>query len=73
MRMRTVDGTAYIELLPTGVVNICAPGGVNIIGNLVVTGDVVADLTGSTFNGIPFATHVHTGVTTGGGSTGGPV
>jgi hypothetical protein len=34
---------------------------------------VVADLTGSTFDGIQFATHVHTGVTSGSGDTGEPV
>jgi hypothetical protein len=73
IRLRTNDGTAYIELKPSGAVNIVAPGGVTVTGNLTVTGDVVADLSGSEFDGIPFASHVHTGVTSGGDNTGGPI
>jgi len=48
-------------------------GNVTMAEDLTVGGDVVADLTGSTFDGIPFATHVHTGVTAGGANTGVPI
>ena len=48
-------------------------GNVTMAEDLTVGGDVVADLTGSTFDGIPFATHKHTGVTSGSGNTGGPI
>jgi hypothetical protein len=48
-------------------------GNVTMAEDLTVGGDVVADLTGSTFDGIPFATHVHTGVTSGGANTGVPI
>jgi hypothetical protein len=48
-------------------------GNVTMAEDLIVSGDVVADLTGSTFDGIPFATHVHTGVTSGSANTGGPI
>lgn len=46
-------------------------GATNIVGNLTVTGNTT--VTGSTtMNGIPFASHKHGGVTTGGGVTGNP-
>jgi phage baseplate assembly protein gpV len=48
-------------------------GNVTMAEDLTVGGDVVADLTGSTFDGIPFATHIHTGVTSGSANTGGPI
>jgi hypothetical protein len=48
-------------------------GNVTIAEDLTVSGDVVADLTGSTFDGIPFATHKHIGVTSGSSNTGGPI
>jgi hypothetical protein len=48
-------------------------GNVTMAEDLIVSGDVVADLTGSTFDGIPFATHVHKGVTSGSANTGGPI
>jgi hypothetical protein len=48
-------------------------GNVTMAEDLTVGGDVVADLTGSTFDGIPFATHEHIGVTSGSSNTGGPI
>lgn len=48
-------------------------GNVTLADDLTVGGDVVADLTGSTFDGIPFASHLHTGVTSGSDNTGGPI
>lgn len=41
-------------------------GNINFTGNLIVTGEI-------TLNGIPLSTHKHTGVSTGGGNTAGPI
>lgn len=64
-QLRTANGASYIELTKTGAINLVSPT-VNITGNLVVTGEV-------TGNGIPLSTHLHGGVTTGGGDTGVPI
>lgn len=74
LRLRKKDGSAYIELLASGAVNIVAPGGVNITGNLAVAGTVTATEEG-TFGAtaIPVSTHVHPGVAAGGASTGEPI
>jgi len=77
-QLRNLAGTAYIELEAGGVVNIVAPGGVNITGALNVDGDV--DVTGTvdateegTFNGgHTVSAHKHGGVQTGSGTTGTP-
>jgi hypothetical protein len=39
-QLRTFDGTAHIELAPGGIVNVLAPGGMNVTGNLTVAGAV---------------------------------
>ena len=65
-QLRTAAGTSYIELTKTGVINLVSPGGINITGNLIVSGEV----TGS---GIPLSTHLHSGVQTGGGDSGPPI
>lgn len=57
------------QLPAGGEVEIIAPGGVTINGDLVVTGDVRAD--GA--NGVSLLNHVHGGVSTGGGETDKPV
>lgn len=75
-RLSKADGSCYLEITPSGAVNIVAPGGVNVTGNLVVSGSInAASVTASgevTGNAIPLSTHKHTGVTPGGGETGGP-
>lgn len=43
-QLRTLDGAASIELAPGGIINLLAPGGMNVTGNLNVTG-------GATFGG----------------------
>jgi phage baseplate assembly protein gpV len=43
LQIRTKDGSAYIEITPAGVINIVAPGGLNINGNTVITGTLEAD------------------------------
>lgn len=78
-------GSGGVAIVSPGTITLTAPnivlngavaqsgGNVTMAEDLTVSGDVVADLTGSTFDGIPFATHVHTGVTSGGANTGGPI
>lgn len=64
-QLRTLDGTAHIELAPGGIINLVAPGGVNVTGSLTATGEVTA-------NSIPLSTHIHP-VTTAPGDTGKPI
>ena len=72
VQLRSDDGVAHIEMAAGHVVNIVAPGGINITGPVNVTGSIVA--TGNvTGNGTSLHTHVHTGVTTGGSNTGAPL
>lgn len=64
LTIRNEAGTQFISLKPNGTISIKAST-VNIEGNLVVTGEVTGGLVP-----VGLSTHVHTGVTTGGGSTG---
>ncbi|MBU6430647.1 MAG: oxidoreductase, partial [Cyanobacteria bacterium REEB65] len=70
----TLDDSAGITIQSAAgkPVNITAPGGLVINGNVNVTGTISAsgDITGS---GTSLHTHVHGGVTTGSGNTGAPV
>lgn len=56
--------SVFVELTQDGAVNITAPGGVNINGNVTVSGDVVA-------SGKSLVNHVHTGDS--GGTTSSPL
>jgi hypothetical protein len=56
--------SVFVELTQDGAVNITAPGGVNINGNVTVSGDVVA-------SGKSLVNHVHTGDS--GGTTSAPL
>src|SRR5579872_371166 len=71
-KLRTVDGTAYIELAAGGVVNIVAPGGVNINGATAVTGTLQATQEITAKGTHTVSAHTHGGVQTGGGTTGPP-
>lgn len=82
-RVSLNDGTAYIELTKTGVINLVAPNGINLIGPMNFQGVVggqaggggVLDLTGAdlkTSTVTSLNAHVHGGVQTGSGNTGGP-
>lgn len=70
-QLRSDDGTAYVELDPAGhIVNVVAPGGINLTGPLNVNGN-------TTFTGQVSAngkridqTHTHNGVQTGSGNSG---
>jgi len=86
IQIRSDDGNAFIELNPTThAVTMTVPGNVNITaptttitGDVHITGDVQVDktLTATTDvigGGKHLKTHLHSGVTTGGGNTGMPV
>lgn len=63
-RLEFPDGAAFE--VSGGAVSIVAPGGISIIGTVTVQGDVIAD-------GVSLKTHLHGGVTSGSGQSGGPV
>lgn len=77
----TVDGT--MKILSNGTLTMEVPADLNIIGNVNIDGDVavsgdvdatnVTATTEVTAGIIPLTTHKHTGVTTGGGTSGTPV
>lgn len=84
VQLRNEAGSTYIEINAAGKINIVAPSGVELTGNLLVNGGISANgnivsnagtMTALDFIAglIPFTTHKHTGVTTGGGTSGGPV
>jgi hypothetical protein len=77
-QFRTVDASTFVEIAGGGVVNIVAPGGLNIRGPVNITGDVnvTGEVTASeegTFNSIQVSTHLHGGVQPGMGDTGVPI
>lgn len=57
-QLRSDDGSCYVELGAGHQVNIVAPGGINLTGPVTANGHRIDE------------THVHSGVTTGGGDTG---
>ena len=61
-QLRTLGGGSYIELAD-GTINIV--GDVNITGHLTTSGNAV-------IKGISIESHVHSGVMSGGSTTGGP-
>ncbi len=67
--LRNDAGTVKLSITPAGAINMTAPAGVKITGNLNVTGEITGK---SDTTPIPLTTHRHTGVTTGGGTSGGP-
>ena len=88
-RLTADNGNGYVEIDPdTGNMsiasfgalfiysqnkaNITAPNGIAITGNVKITGNL--QVTGTTIgNGVNLNTHVHSGVQSGSGSSGGPV
>ena len=69
-QLRSVDGNTYIGITPSGDIKLKAVN-IEIEGDVTVDGDISADEVYASTT--PLHTHVHGGVTTGGGSTGGPV
>lgn len=72
VQLRNNTGTCYIEIAASGQINIVAPIGMQITGNLLVTGSIHSDVSIGTST-VSLNTHVHSGVTTGGGNSGPPV
>jgi hypothetical protein len=71
-QLRNLAGDAYVELAAGGVVNIKAPGGLNVNGNTVVTGTMQASGEITAVGTHTVSAHKHGGVTAGGGQTGTP-
>lgn len=57
-QLRTDDGMTYLEITPSGQINLVANSGLSITGNLSVTGSITAteEVIG---NGIALSTHDH--------------
>lgn len=72
LQIRNDANTAHVEITPAGAINIVTASTVAVQGNLTVSGTIVAtgEITG---NGIDLSGHKHTGVTSGGSNTGGPI
>jgi hypothetical protein len=62
---------AQIALARDGSVEILAPGGLHVVGNVTVTGTITADGT-VIGDGVNLKTHTHPGVQVGGSNTGAP-
>lgn len=72
--LRTNDGTVKISIFSDGAIEITAPVGVTINGDLTVEGTIVASEEISAQGGAhTVSAHVHPGVATGGSNTGLPV
>ena len=69
-QIRNDAGTSYVEIAADGKIKLVTPSEVDITGNLVVSGSISG--ASVTAGGIGLTTHKHTGVTTGGGVSGGP-
>lgn len=71
-QIRNNAGTTYVEISGDGKIKLVSPSEIDVTGNLKVTGTIIA--TGEITSGvIPLSTHLHGGVTTGGGDTGIPI
>ncbi len=66
-QLRNDAGTASVSIGADGSITLLSATGVTVDGNLVVTGTIGGA------GGIGLTTHHHTGVTTGSGTSGGPV
>lgn len=74
-QIRNTAGTTYVELSADGKIKLVAPSeismsatNIKMTGHLTVTGEVTGGVVP-----VNLTAHTHTGVTVGGGSTGGPV
>ena len=66
LEIRNDAGTSYIAITADGHIKLVSPQGVTVTGNLNVSGTIIG-------GGISLTTHVHDGVSTGTGDTGGPI
>lgn len=73
-QLRNEDGTTYIEIAADGKIKLVSASEIDITGDLKVTGNITAS--GEVSGGlvpIDLTTHIHSGVTPGGGDSGPPV
>lgn len=79
VQLRSNDGSTYVEVNGSQIVNVVAPGGINLNGVIIdSSGNLTspATITGMVnviFGSISGTAHVHGGVQTGSGDTGVPV
>ncbi len=69
-QIRNDAGTSYIEIAADGKIKLVSPIGLEMTGNLTVSGEVIAN---SATVPVHLSLHVHPGVIVGGANTGGPV
>ena len=75
-QIRNDAGTTYISITQSGQIKLVSPVGVQVTGNLMVTGTIQAtqEITAQTATtAIPLSAHLHPGVTTGTSDTGAPI
>lgn len=72
VQLRNDAGTALVEIQPSGHIRSVAPAGFEVVGNMTVSGTITtpADVVAGT---VSMKTHIHSGVQTGGGTSGMPV
>lgn len=76
LQIRNDAGTTYISITADGKIKLVSASEIDITGNLKVTGAITATgevTAGFGTSNIDLTGHKHTGVTTGGGTSGGPV
>lgn len=73
VQLRDSAGSTFVEITPSGAVNIVAATSINLTApSIKFHGEVQQDGGALVSNGITYGTHKHTGVQTGGGTSGGP-
>lgn len=77
-QLRNDAGTTYVEISGDGKIKLVSPSEIDITAPVVtLTGDInvsgAVTAAAVTIGSIPFASHIHSGVTTGIHNTGGPV
>lgn len=76
VQIRNNAGTSYVEIAADGKIKLVSPSEIGVTGNLRVSGTIVANgdvVANSATTPVFLATHVHSGVVPGGGSSGPPV
>ena len=70
MQLRSTDGATYIEVAGGGVVNIVAPGGLHVTGDITATGEITAGAGGG--DSVTLQQHKHLNTQPGSGLSGVP-
>lgn len=73
VQLRDSAGSTFVEITPSGAVNIVAATSINLTApSIKFHGEVQQDGGALVSNGITYGTHKHSGVQPGGGTSGGP-